>query len=145
MSVRPRAWLPLGALVVLLPACSYTPAALEDWPDEPSCGEWVNRNEEASADQRRKNRCLLDAFAKGRQAELYVTYHTVEGDPIREYVRVLGPGQVEAFIDSTDDELGTQEWTHLVCEGISDGEGFGFLAGEDCRELPLDRAASSAG
>jgi hypothetical protein len=131
-----------SALVTLLSACSYTPSALEDWPETPSCGEWVNRNEEASADQRRKNRCFLDAFEEGREAELYVTFHTVEGDPIREYFRVVGPGQVEAFIDSTDDEFGTQEWTHYICEGISDSEGFGFLAGEDCRELAVEQTVS---
>jgi hypothetical protein len=142
MSVGVRLLLLGGALAALLSACTYTPSALEEWPDSPSCGEWENRNEPASADQRRKSRCLLDAFAAGRQAELYVTYHTIEGDPIREYIRVLGSGRVETFIDSTDDSYGSQEWTHLLCKGISDESG--FVYGDDCREVSVDQAVFDA-
>jgi hypothetical protein len=134
-----------GAVALMLAACDYEPSALEDWPEEPSCGEWENRNEPASADQRRKNRCLLDAFAEGVPAELYLTYHTIEGDPVREYIRVLGPGQVEAFIDSSDDEYSAQGWTHLLCAGITEEGDFGFVHGDRCREVPVERAASSTG
>ncbi len=132
-------------LALLVTACEYTPSALEDWPDSPSCGEWENRNEQASADQERKNRCLLDAFEKGRPAELYAAYHSEEGDRIREYYRVLGPGRVEMFIDSTDDPYSAQKWTHLLCEGVEEDSEFGSVFGDDCREVSVDRTVSSTG
>ena len=132
-------------LAALVSACSYTPSALEDWPDSPSCGEWENRNEQASADQRRKNGCLLDAFADGRPAELYVTYHSEEGDRTREYYRVLGPGRVETFIDTTGDANGVQRWMHLLCKKVSEERELGLVHGDDCRELSVDRTVLSTG
>jgi hypothetical protein len=90
--------------------CSYTPSALETWPEEPSCGR---HEESASDDQRRKNRCLLDAFAAGSPAELIVTSAPIDGGPITTYIRVLGHRRVEVFIDSTKDSEGSQRWVHL--------------------------------
>jgi hypothetical protein len=132
-----------GALAALLSACSYTPSALEEWPGSPSCGQWENRNEPASPGQQRKTRCLLDSFEAGRPAELYLVFHSVEGDPIREYYRVLGPGRVEVFIDATADSFGDQTWTHLLCGRIANE--LGYVYRDDCREVPRDRAVSGAG
>jgi hypothetical protein len=132
-----------GALVASLSACSYTPSALEDWPDAASCGEWENRNEPVSGEQRRKTRCLLDAFESGRTAELYVVFHSVEGDPIREYYRVLGSGRVEVFIDSTADSFANQKWSHLLCGEVADEAGYVYVS--ECRELWVDRTVSRAG
>ena len=132
-----------GVLAALVSACSYTPSALETWPDAPSCGRWENRNETVSAEQRRKTRCLLDAFEAGRAAELYLVYHSVEGDPIREYYRVLGPDRVEVFIDSTADSNANQKWSHLLCAKVAVESG--YVSGDDCRELSVDRTVSSTG
>jgi hypothetical protein len=123
-------------------ACSrdYTPSALERWPEDPSCGSYENRNEPVSSEQRRKNGCLLDALAEGRRAELVATFMTIEGDPITEYYRVLGPHRAEVFIDSTADSYGTQKWTHHVCDSVE--EDSGFLHGVDCRAISVDEIVS---
>jgi hypothetical protein len=133
----------LGIAILLLAlssltACSYRPSGLESWPDEPSCGSYENRNEPVSAEQRQKTRCLLDAFAAGRPAELVFTTYTIEGDPITEYYRVLGPGSVEVFIDSTQDSFGSQEWTHLLCEEVAEDAGPFSGLFEECREISVD-------
>jgi hypothetical protein len=124
------------ALAALGGCASYTPSALEAWPDEPSCGTWENLNEPVSAAQREGNRCLLEAFAAGRPAELFYTYVTIEGDSIHAYVRVLGPDRVEWLVDATGDSYGKQVWRHTLCRGVYDDGG--RLSGEDCRALPLD-------
>jgi len=129
-----------AGLALFLGACGYTPSALDSWPEKPSCGRWENRNEPVSADQRGKNHCILGALADGRRAELIVTYHTIEGDPITEYYRVLSPGRVESFVDSTRDSYGSRKWAHFLCRGI--GEDGGYLFGENCREIPVDERVS---
>ena len=59
-----------GALVLaLLSACSYTPSAVENRAKLRSCGEYEIGNEPSSPERLRKNRCILDALAEGRQAE----------------------------------------------------------------------------
>jgi hypothetical protein len=123
-------------------ACSqgWTPSALESWPEQPSCGSYENRNEPVSVEQRRKNQCLLDALAEGRRAKLVVTYATVEGDPITEYYRILGPDRAEVFIDATADSYGTKRWTHHVCDSVE--EDSGFLYGVDCRAISVDEIVS---
>lgn len=61
--------------------------------------------------------CLLAAQAEGTGAELKLTEHTVEGDPISTYYRVTpGRSGVELFIDSRDG-FGKEGWTHLHCPG----------------------------
>jgi hypothetical protein len=120
------------------PGCSYTPSVLEAWPEKPSCGRYENRNEPVSADQIRKNRCLLDAVAAGRPAQLIRTYATIEGDPITEYYRVLGPGRVELFIDSTPGQFGAQKWIHMVCEEVAEDADFVYGVSETCDEIPVN-------
>ncbi len=135
----------LGAAALglaLVTACGYTPSALESWPKTPSCGRYENLNEPVPADQRRKNRCLLDALSEGRRAELFVTYATVEGDPITTYYRVLGPRRLEVFIDSTRDSFGSREWTHMLCDGVVEESGFVFADSAGCRELSVDEVVS---
>ena len=128
----------IGLIALVLPACSYTPSALEAWREKSSCGRYENLNEPVSADQTRMDRCLLDAVAAGRPAQLTRTYATIEGDPITEYYRVLGPGRVEVFIDSTRDSFGSREWTHMLCEEVADDGGSLYAVFETCREIPVD-------
>ena len=53
-------------MLALLSACaSFTPEAVEIRALLPSCGEYENRNEPVSPDERRKNRCILDARDQG--------------------------------------------------------------------------------
>jgi hypothetical protein len=141
---RGLAGIGIAALALLAAtACSYKPSALEDWPEEPSCGRYENLNEPVSADHRRGNQCLLDAFAAGRPAELVVTSPTIDSGPITTYYRVLGPGRVEVFIDSTKDSYSSQRWVHLVCDEVAEGEG-GFVSSDygGCREISVDETVS---
>jgi hypothetical protein len=121
-----------------LSACSYTPSSVENRPRLPSCGQYENLNQPPSADQRRKNRCILNALANGRRAELVVTHATIEGDPITEYLRVVGPDRVEAFVDATrDSEAGPEaRWSHWLCRGLE--EQGAYLNTVDCREISAD-------
>jgi hypothetical protein len=129
-----------GALVpALLSACaSYTPEAVENRAQLPSCGEYENRNDPVSPDERRKNRCILDALNQGRPAELIRTLHGEDGGPYEEYVRILGADRVEVFVDATrDTEAGPEaRWSRWLCEDLH--ETHGYLERVDCRETPLD-------
>jgi hypothetical protein len=128
--------------LAILPACSYSPSALESWPDEPSCGRYENLNEPRSTDQRQKDQCLLDALAAGRPAELIRTFATIEGDPITEYYRVLGAGRVEVFVDSTQDSFGSRKWTHLLCEDVAIEARHLDAVFEGCREISVDETVN---
>jgi hypothetical protein len=97
-------------------------------------------NEPLTTDQLRKNRCILDAFAEGRRAELVRTWATEEGDPITEYVRVLGRSTVEVFQDSTSDSFDDSGWSHRVCRGLEEHRGNFVTVG--CREIPVEEAVS---
>jgi hypothetical protein len=140
---RGSAGIAVAALALLAAtACSYTPSALEDWPEEPSCGRYENLNEPVSAAHRRGNQCLLDAFAAGRPAELVVTTATIDAGPITHYFRVLGQRRVEVFVDLPNDE-NSQLWVHLLCDDVREGEG-GFVSSDygDCREISVDETVS---
>jgi hypothetical protein len=134
----------IAALALLAAtACSYKPSALEAWPEEPSCGRYEGSNEPVSPKHRRGNQCLLDAFAAGRPAELVVKLPGIDGGPTTTYYRVLGPGRVEVFIDSTEDTESSQRWVHLLCDDVREGEG-GFVSADfgGCREISVDETVS---
>jgi hypothetical protein len=135
-----RGLLAFGTAIALasLSACSYTPDAVKGRKPLPSCGEYENKNQPPSPDQLEMNRCILDALADGRQAELVATSHTIEGDPIPRYYRVLGPERVEVFTDSTRDAYAGSgaKWGRLLCRDLR--QVAGYLEPVDCRNLPLD-------
>ena len=56
---------------------------------------------------------------------------------------MLGPGRVEVFIDSTADANANQKWSHLLCAKVAVESG--YVSGDDCRELSVDRTVSSTG
>jgi hypothetical protein len=129
----------MGLAAAPLSACaSYTPDSVEDRQPLPSCGRYENLNRPVTVDQKRKNQCLLDALAAGRRVELIRTYATVEGDPITEYYRVLGPRRLEIFVDSTRDSFGDRKWSHWLCRGVERSD-VGFPEWSDCRQVPLDQ------
>ena len=129
--------------MLLLPACEYTPSALGDWRDDPSCGRYENRNEPVSVEQERANRCFLDAFEEGRPAELVATHHGDDGGPITTYYRILGPHRVEVFVDSTADiESHPQRWVHMVCDGVVDDPLDVGVDTAECRELSVDEVVT---
>jgi hypothetical protein len=141
---RGSAGIALAALALFAAtACSYEPSALQGWPEEPSCGRFENLNEPLSAEHRRGNQCLLDAFAAGRPAELVVTTATIDSGPITHYFRVLGQRRVEVFVDATNDTEGSSRWVHLVCNDVREGDG-GFVSADygSCREISVDETVS---
>lgn len=74
----------------------------------PSCGsEVLTRDGGFNVDGRR---CLWDAHEAGRPAEFVSTERSVEGDPVTYIYRVLGPGQVVVFVDTTRDRYGSRGW-----------------------------------
>ena len=136
-------WVVAGALALCsFSGCSYIPDSVKNRTQLPSCGEYENRNEPVSPDQLRKNRCILDALDEGRPAELIRTLHGIEGAPYTEYVRVLGAGRVEVFVDATrDTEAGPEaRWSRWLCRDLQEADG--YLERLDCREIHLDEPDS---
>ena len=61
----------------------------------------------------------------------------IDGGPITEYVRVLGPDRIEVFVDSTKDtESNPQAWSRWLCSDLT--ENAGDLERLGCREIALD-------
>ena len=117
---------------------------LADWPPEPSCGSYVNLNQppEETSDQVEANECIVSAFEAGDPAEVVATYSTVEGDPIVNYIRVLGPNTVEVFVDTTADVYGPRGWLHQLCERLT--EQSGFLQPDGCTDVAVDELLGAA-
>lgn len=109
-------WLPLLVPLALLTGCSDPVAGdFEERADLPSCGRidlqqgerWGRADPDAWD-------CLDEALRTGGEAELGLTYPTVEGDPIGLWYRVSG-GRLEIYEDSTRDPNGSGEWTYQEC------------------------------
>ena len=102
------------------------PARLVDWPERPSCGSYHRGHERPDqvTGLSETNECILRALREGEFAEAVATHTTVEGAPIVNYIRVLGPGRVEVFHDTTADTFGSQEWTHSICEHLREQQGY---------------------
>jgi hypothetical protein len=64
-------------------------------------------------------RCLAAAYQNGIPAELVTTRPSIEGDPIRTVFRVLGPGRVEIYVDSTQDAWSNRTWSHSLCSSLA--------------------------
>ena len=64
--------------------------------------------------------CLRVALARGAGAGAgaVLSFTTVEGDPIRNYVRVLPSGKVETFSDGSQDRFGTGRWLFRRCANV---------------------------
>jgi hypothetical protein len=84
------------------------------------------------------NRCILDALAEGRQAELIVTVTPTDGGPVTEYVRVLGADRIEVFVDTTKDtEANPRGWSRWLCNDLQETD-YGYVEWLGCREIALD-------
>ena len=106
-------------------------------------GSFENRNREPSAKQKAATRCLLDAFARGRPAELVATYRTIEGDPWAEYYRVLGPRRVEVFVNASDDRYANTGWAHWICSGLAYADSIDQFVHEGCRAISVDEVVTA--
>ncbi len=82
-----------------------------------TCGKVVLGQGETIGVAAATRRCLEDARASGRGAELAVAVPTTEGDPIVHYVRVLPDRSLEVYVDPTADRFAGQSatWSHSTC------------------------------
>lgn len=61
--------------------------------------------------------CMERALTDGVGAELAYSIYTIEGDPIRFYWRATTDGKLEAYVDNTEDNYGSDpRWHHFRCE-----------------------------
>ncbi len=93
----------------------------------PSCGAFVASPGGLTAEDEAVRDCFLAAFRAGEQKEVVVTQATVEGDPIVTIYRVLGPDDVELFVDSTADRFAAVPMEHRRCRTLAES-GNGLLA-----------------
>jgi hypothetical protein len=97
---------------------------VENRPKLPACGEYENRNEPASPEQLRIDRCIRNALDQGRRAELVRTVHGRDGGQYIENLPVLGTDQIEVFVDATRDvESGPEaRWSRWLCHDLRGDE-----------------------
>ena len=100
----------------------------------PSCGSYTATERQPSPEDRAVRDCFLAAVRDGTQMEATVTTSTIEGDAIVTIFRVLGPGDLELFVDASADKFsGPVKTFHQRCTGVVE-EGNG-LAGTGCVTL----------
>ena len=99
----------------------------------PSCGSYEAVPGELPAADRAVRDCFLAAFGSGTEKEVTVTAPTIEGDALVTIYRVLGPNDVELFVDASADKFAAVKTYHQRCTGVvEDGNG---LAGAGCVNL----------
>ena len=90
---------------------------LEPFPADagaaPSCGREVQTHGQGYDEAART--CLWDAYRAGRPAELVMTRHTIEGDPITLTLRVRSNASIEVLVDNRD-RFGMRGLRSSVCK-----------------------------
>jgi hypothetical protein len=94
----------------------------------PSCGAYTAPPDGLPAEGWAARDCFLAAFAEGREAELTITAPSIEGDPIVTIYRVLGPDDVELFVDASADKFAAVDAYHQRCTSVAE-EGNALAAG----------------
>jgi hypothetical protein len=127
------ALVPLVALAVVVAGCDLvaglvpspaptpvaTPREVTERVPLPPCGtESLRPNAPFNVEGRT---CFWEAYLAGEPAEFISTQPTTEGDPITTYYRVLGPGAVEVFEDSTQDAWSSGgAWKRYACTTLQE-------------------------
>jgi len=98
----------------------------------PSCGAYDAPPDgfrpDSPAEGRTARECFLSAFREGRESELSITVSSIEGDPITTIFRVLGPDDLELFVDASADRFSAVKAYHQRCTTLAE-EGAGLAAG----------------
>ena len=95
-----------------------------------SCGTFTTDSLELTTGQRSMVECILQAATDGDPKELDFRRPGTDCCELRYVIRVLGPGNVEMFT-ATDDE----QWTLSQCTSAGlTGEPFGFPEAKGCAE-----------
>jgi|SRR5450759_4324621 hypothetical protein len=107
-------------------AAAQVPEAVRSRSSLPSCGA-ENATSQNGPWNETARACFWAAYQKGQLAEFTSTRLTTEGDPITTIYRVLGPGRVEIFEDTTQDKFGVPGWTRLDCATLAALQTIGTL------------------
>lgn len=115
------------------------PAEFTERTELPSCGhDVVERTTEGDLHDAEATACFLAAYEAGEPAEFISDSPTPEAGRITTVFRVLGPGEIEIFVDTTQDPLSTPAWTRMICGSIleidEDPNGVPILVGDECDE-----------
>ena len=115
------------------------PAEFTERTELPLCGhEIVERTAEGDFHDAEATACFLAAYEAGDPAEFISETLTPETGRITTIFRVLGPGEIEIFRDTTQDPLSTPGWTRTMCDAIReidrDPNGVPILIGDECEE-----------
>lgn len=114
------------------PAGSPTSAAgSSEIPANPSCGKEVNVHGQGYDAAARE--CLWNAYQANKPAELVLTVHTIEGDPITFALSVRSSSVIDVVRDSKD-RFGSPGVTRFTCTSMQrkqtdQGRTFFVLAG----------------
>ena len=84
-------------------------ASAEDRRRMPSCGAYEAVPGELPPRPRPSATASSPPIGAGREAELAITVASIEGDPITTIYRVLGPNDVELFVDASADQFARGE------------------------------------
>jgi hypothetical protein len=119
---------------------SNAPEAFENRSEFTDCGKasYTNARTELAPDG--PVDCLKRAHSAGDEAELRVRVQGTEGDDLRWWVRSLDTGEVEVFVDQSDDPLRSgSAWVRFVCPELRFGDSGLPLFGTDiCESTSLD-------
>lgn len=119
------------------------PSQVRDRSALPWCGHEVVERTENVTDlyDAEVRACFLEAYEADQPAEFVTDGPTVETGRTRSIYRHLASGEIEIFIDSTEDPLATPGWTRVVCRSIridhEDPRGIPVFVGDDCDEPVL--------
>lgn len=121
------------------PSAVPIPVEFAERAELPSCGrDVVERTPEGDLHDAEATACFLAAYEAGEPAEFISNAPTPETGRITTVFRVLGPGEIEIFRDSTQDPLSTPEWTQTLCRSIRqidhDPNGVPIFIGDECDE-----------
>jgi hypothetical protein len=84
-------------------------------PANPSCGKEVDVHGQGYDAAARE--CLWKAYQSSQPAELVITVHTIEGDPITTALRVRSPSAIDVVRDSKD-RFGSPGVTRSTCTSM---------------------------
>jgi hypothetical protein len=134
----------LAAFVIALVGCGALPASQPEWVANrkplPPCGDETVVRGDTDVEARR---CLYEAYADGRDAELISTLAITEGREVTRYMRVHENGTIEVFTDATRDSLAPGGWVRETCGQMLSAEEVRDIWIEevfviiDCEEQPL--------
>lgn len=112
-----------GDKATVAPPSTYPPGTITASGDEVNCGEYTWPIEAQLDDVTDdlfpdEHTCFMEALAAGTPAVLVEHTFSVEGQPSRTQVRVVGPNQFDLTHDSTLDSFGSQTVDTVRCTGL---------------------------